>query len=431
MSFLGRLNHRSAFRIAASTAVSRTLMALAAGALALFVLHSTHAIGVIEDAMGAMGFDPDRAALIAGFVVEVVVVALATLPRGRSRGAVIAGGLAFGFVFRRTFLHETETARSALGAMGQFDPAGWTITLGVLVIAVIVIALGIGLLVDAARRTLIDAIAEVWAVARSRRRLRSGAGPLATLLAATLVALAAPVFSDMVNYDPDVRMIGGGGGAPPSAFNNPATAAPSASAGEPLITTPPTIGDRPWLAWLPTGRGAMSTVSLPAPWTGGSATATLSVYTPPGYGRGDRRYPVIYEVPWGIGGWKADAHIARQLDMLITTGAIPPEIVVFVSEAGGPYPDSECIDSADGREWFERFVTRTVVPYVDGHERTIPTATARTLMGFSQGATAQRCSSCVTRTCSRRPSPGAATSRPPSGTARRPTPGVRSGAVRR
>jgi enterochelin esterase-like enzyme len=58
---------------------------------------------------------------------------------------------------------------------------------------------------------------------------------------------------------------------------------------------------------------------------------------------------------------------------------------VFVSESGGPYPDSECMNSADGREWFERYVVSTVVPYVDSHYRTIATAPARALFGFSQG----------------------------------------------
>jgi enterochelin esterase-like enzyme len=77
--------------------------------------------------------------------------------------------------------------------------------------------------------------------------------------------------------------------------------------------------------------------------------------------------------------------VTSLLDSLIDSGAIPAQIVVFVSPAGGPYPDSECVDSADGREWFERWFTGTVVPAIDQRFRTLATPTARALLGFSQG----------------------------------------------
>lgn len=109
------------------------------------------------------------------------------------------------------------------------------------------------------------------------------------------------------------------------------------------------------------------------------------MYTPPGYPDGARRYPVIYEAPWGSSGFESAVHITEALDGLITAGTIPATLMVFVAENGGPYADSECIDSADGREWFERYLTQTVLPYVDANFQTMAEPRARTLFGFSHG----------------------------------------------
>jgi S-formylglutathione hydrolase FrmB len=64
---------------------------------------------------------------------------------------------------------------------------------------------------------------------------------------------------------------------------------------------------------------------------------------------------------------------------------MPATIVVFIDASGGPFPDSECADSFDGREWFDTFVGTTVVAWVDSHYRTIATLDARAIMGMSQG----------------------------------------------
>jgi enterochelin esterase-like enzyme len=70
---------------------------------------------------------------------------------------------------------------------------------------------------------------------------------------------------------------------------------------------------------------------------------------------------------------------------MIDAGQIPASVIVFVSSAGGPFVDSECIDASGGTEWFDTFVGTTLVPFVDANFRTIATASARTLLGFSQG----------------------------------------------
>jgi enterochelin esterase-like enzyme len=76
---------------------------------------------------------------------------------------------------------------------------------------------------------------------------------------------------------------------------------------------------------------------------------------------------------------------AASMDQLITSGQLPPMIVVFASQAGGPYRDSECADSFDGREWFNRYMATDVVGWVDANLRTIATPQARATIGFSEG----------------------------------------------
>jgi S-formylglutathione hydrolase FrmB len=93
----------------------------------------------------------------------------------------------------------------------------------------------------------------------------------------------------------------------------------------------------------------------------------------------------VYEAPWAFSFWDSSIHVQTLLDGMIGRGEIPPEIVVFIAHNGGPYPDSECVDSTDGREWFDRYVSGTVVPYVDATYRTIATPAARTILGFSMG----------------------------------------------
>ena len=126
--------------------------------------------------------------------------------------------------------------------------------------------------------------------------------------------------------------------------------------------------------------------TFPAPWRGGSYRVLhVGIYLPPGYSSGTRTYPVIYETPFTYRSWQIGTSIAPTLDQLITSGAIPPTIVVFVPETGGAYPDAECANSADGREWLDRFISSTLVDWVDASFRTIPTPAARTVLGFSQG----------------------------------------------
>ena len=381
-----------------STTGARALLAAALAGLAYVVLNVSGAVSATNDSLGAMGFDPDRSELITALAISAAVVAIGIAVTGRTWGAAVAGLAVFVLLFRRTFEAETARALSPSAAGGQFDALGWATTVGVLAVVVLVVAVATTLLVAAARQAVLGAVKDAARIARTRQPRSGFVRPVATLVAVLVVIAALPVFGDMVNDGPDVRMVSGG--APAIGLNGDASGSeapppalpPGPSAGQPsgILAVPggadPVSGARPWLAWQPSGSGNVSRVALPAPWKGGSAaTAAVFIYTPPGYGAGTRTYPTIYEVPWAINGYESYLHITRELDGLIDSGAIAPELVVFIAESGGPYHDSECVNSADGREWFERYVVSTVVPYVDQHYRTIGSPRARALLGFSQG----------------------------------------------
>lgn len=132
--------------------------------------------------------------------------------------------------------------------------------------------------------------------------------------------------------------------------------------------------------------GTIATADLPAPWGFGRVLlAHLDVYLPAGYAASGLRYPVVYAVPWNLRIWEAYGQVVRVLDQAVHAGLIPPEIVVFVDLSGGPYPTSECADSAGGLQRADSYVAHTVVHWVDQHLRTLDRPAARTLLGFSQG----------------------------------------------
>ena len=115
-------------------------------------------------------------------------------------------------------------------------------------------------------------------------------------------------------------------------------------------------------------------------------TEDVHVYTPPGYDPdGARRYPVAYEAPFDYSLWDSSVNIGVALDTMIDRGTVPAMIVVFINAWRAPIYDTQCADSVDGRQWFDTFISQTVVSYVDSHYRTIAGASARAFMGFSQG----------------------------------------------
>jgi S-formylglutathione hydrolase FrmB len=121
----------------------------------------------------------------------------------------------------------------------------------------------------------------------------------------------------------------------------------------------------------------------------GVRPARVYVYLPPGYGdEPGRRYPVVYLLP-GFPGRSADwfsAGDARDtMDLLVRRGLVPPMLLVSADEAAGRgLYDSECLDAVGGPAE-ERFLTGTLVSYVDTHFRTVRDRGGRTVAGMSSG----------------------------------------------
>jgi enterochelin esterase-like enzyme len=383
----------------------RALRPLLAIAIALGIGAGLARIGWVAESSGTlqeMGFDPDRARLIASLVGAFVAAVAAAFLTGSRVGPVLAAGGVLAGLFGKTFLRETRTAVESSGASGIFNPVGWTMTVITLGAAALAVGLVAVMVARPVRAWLLETGSFEMSAARTRDHLTAAfTRPVAILLVIALVVVSVPVFADMMNFSPDARMRQGAADGT-ALFGGPSTTdgGPGASTGLPpsvdgLITapvggalvTPATVSlSRPWLVSKPGGAGRLEIDHLPAMWTGGtSTTAEVAVYLPPGYDSSGQRYPVIYEMPWPLSTWDGAIQITSTFDALIDAGNLPPAIVVFVSNRGGPFPDSECVDSYDGRELFDTYVTKAVVPWVDQQFRTIATPDARTIFGFSVG----------------------------------------------
>jgi len=379
----------------------RTGLAVVVGAAVLVALRLSGSLTDTSASLQIMGFDPDRARLITDLVATATIVAIATLATRAGFAAAVTGIAGGGALYLRQFVDETRAALAASGAQGSFDPAGWGVTVATLAVAFAIVAWAGAVLALVVRRLVLAGWSDAVAFVGGHRGWRRATRPITTLVALLLVVGTVPVFGDMVNFAPDVHMRSGRAGLigltqtgndtlpttgpslPPDVLAHP-TLLPGASS---TAAHPVLLDGRPWTKWQPGGYGRVDTVQLAAPWIGGrSQQTTVEVYLPPGYGSSTRAYPVIYELPWGLaGGWSTGLHITTVLDTLIDGGQIPASIVAFVGMTGGPEPTSECVNSVDHRQWLERYLTDTVVPYLDGHYRTIVTAAARSLFGFSQG----------------------------------------------
>jgi len=333
-----------------------------------------------------------------------------------------SGWLDLALAAARTFLQASWDGVWGHAAPTGFDPVGWVATVLALVVATLASGWAAAVLSLEIRRWLRAGVA-LTMDARLRHPIdrRQAARAILPIVALALVLVSLPTLADMINYTPDVAMThqgiaesvpltgGAGPGGPPS--TGPAGAVPAGGAtggsagtgsggasgpaaggGESPpagIVTPASAlsSARPWAARPPKGTGSIQATALPAPWVGGNYTQShVWVYVPAGYAASARRYPTLYLVPWDLAHWQLGAHMTTLLDTLIARGSIPPMIAVFIDLNGGPFPNSECANSYDGRQHADTFVADTVVSWVDQHYRTIPDARARTIAGFSQGA---------------------------------------------
>jgi enterochelin esterase family protein len=122
---------------------------------------------------------------------------------------------------------------------------------------------------------------------------------------------------------------------------------------------------------------------------GDPAVRALPIILPPGYAMMERRYPVIVmlagftgkgisllnEDPW-------QPNLAQRLDRLYAAGM--PHVIVVLPDCFTRYGGSQYLNSA-ATGCYEDYLIDEIIPYVDAHYRTLPTAVSRAVMGKSSG----------------------------------------------
>lgn len=95
----------------------------------------------------------------------------------------------------------------------------------------------------------------------------------------------------------------------------------------------------------------------------------------------NRRFPVVYWLHGSGAGLPGIPSIAKRFDEAITSGKIPPCMVVFVNGLEmGMY-----VDWADGSAPVESMIIRDLLPHIDTTYRTRAESQGRLLDGFSMG----------------------------------------------
>ncbi len=418
----------------------RNAAPLVSTVVAAAVLLAAVALGPVDSSNGilvGLGFDPDRAQLLTALIVGGAVSVIACLCGGVRWAAVPLGFAAMAALFASTLTRETQDAMSATGATGTFAPAGWAQTLLAFVVIGLVTAWACATCAIPVRGALALTVSSTVAAAKERPlRRRSWNRPVAALLVLGLLALTLPLAADMFNYGADERMTAGGPprqGLVPEDQVLPGDALPSFDAsigvpdepsllpgdsatpdptgtlgpigtpggspstgpgsGSPAPTVRPTLSLRPpaslppWRESPPAGAGRVLYLGFNGPWVdAGDATEEVAVYLPPGYDTNTtQRYPAVYEAPFLYNVWNSALHVKSTLDALINDGQIPPSLFLFMNAGGGPFGDTQCADTYDGREKMDQFMGVTVPAYIDKHYRTIATPAARAVMGMSEG----------------------------------------------
>jgi enterochelin esterase family protein len=118
----------------------------------------------------------------------------------------------------------------------------------------------------------------------------------------------------------------------------------------------------------------------------GGVERPLTIYTPPGYEKDNRSYPVLYLMHGGGDhetSWVTNGRMNDILDNLIAEGRATPMIVVMPM---GQTPQGGQVMTADPtREPIVREMISDVIPWIDAHFRTMADADNRAMAGLSMG----------------------------------------------
>ncbi len=119
------------------------------------------------------------------------------------------------------------------------------------------------------------------------------------------------------------------------------------------------------------------------------ATVPYIVYLPAGYSPA-QKYPVWYAMHGNSSTetfWLDFGMVGEHADALTASGELAPMIMVFPFTR---YDDAKTIvadmeDGVRGPSRMERFLCEELIPYIDAHYSTIPSAEGRYIGGFSMG----------------------------------------------
>lgn len=118
------------------------------------------------------------------------------------------------------------------------------------------------------------------------------------------------------------------------------------------------------------------------------AVRRMHVYTPPGYEKGSKSYPVLYLVH-GAGdsdhSWATVGRANNILDNLIAAGKAKPMIIVMPNGHTPDRPSTGAPGNMLMNPDFSKDFLKVVIPYIDAHYRTIPNAANRAMAGLSMG----------------------------------------------
>jgi enterochelin esterase family protein len=115
----------------------------------------------------------------------------------------------------------------------------------------------------------------------------------------------------------------------------------------------------------------------------------MHVYTPPGYDKGNAKYPVFYLLHGGgddDSGWPTIGRAGFILDNLLAAGKAKPMIVVMTN---GSMPPAPGVPMAQGmsrmRDLFASELTKDVIPLVEKNYRVLTNRENRAIAGLSMG----------------------------------------------
>lgn len=118
-------------------------------------------------------------------------------------------------------------------------------------------------------------------------------------------------------------------------------------------------------------------------------TRPLLVYTPPGYEKGNRKYPVFYLISGTTDTeetWFKVGKLNLILDNLIAQGkAVPMVVVMPYGNMMGGTPAPSSLEAAAMYEIFSDEMTQCIMPYVESNYRVKTGRDNRAIAGFSRG----------------------------------------------